>query len=453
MEVHMVPATTRLLGLLTAAGFLSLMACDAGSFVTDPIVPDDARVSLSPSELTLGVGESARITATVVRQNGDPVNPRCLKWASTDPSRATVDGEGLVMGVAPGYSSIIASCGQAADTTRVRVVEGAGVRILAAPDTLRGIGASFTMTAEARAEDGSIVSDPGITWASSNPHVIQVDDMGGLTAIALGQAIIAASAACCPGDSVEATVVPAAAVGTTEFPNMPAGMTLIGGTDGSVLGGVHTTATDGQPAFGVPGFNHWSEISSTCRAKESWPEHHIMHVNDPLNPTGSGRAIRLYVDENGCGGTATTNRDFGAYEELYFKWSLFLEHDRDRNIKMMYVAGESKGVSDSHFSLMSHGGLHMLSTATLRWLQVPSVFIVGEWVTVEAHLVTESVAGKNDGQMHIWVNGEHRQSFNDVQWHREGDSRLFDKLQWYAHHSNRGWSMSYRIGEFHVAGR
>jgi hypothetical protein len=400
------------------------------------------------------VGESARITATVVRANGGPVNPKCLKWASTDPSRATVDGEGLVTGVAPGHSSIIASCGQAADTTRVRVVEGAGVRILAASATLRGIGASLTLTAEARAEDGSIVSNPGITWASSNPNVIQVDDMGGLTAIALGQAIIAASATCCPGDSVEATVVPAA-VGTAEFPNMPAGMTLIGGTNGSVLGGVYTTATDGQPAFGVPGFNHWSEISSTCRAKDGWPQNHIMHVDDELNPTGSGQAIRLSVDENGCGGVALANPSagFGAYSELYFKWSLYPEHDRDRNIKLMYVATENRGISDSYFSLMSHGGLYMTIQIDGRQIKVQNVFTTGQWTRVEAHLVAESVAGAGDGEYHVWREGVLVGSYTDVQWAREGDSRLFDKLQWYAHHSNRGFTMEYRIGEFHVAGR
>jgi hypothetical protein len=365
----MVSATTRLSVFLTAAGFLSLIACDAGSFVTNPTLAADARVSLSPSKLTLTMGESATITATVVRE-----------------------------------------------------------------------------------EDGSIISNPGITWTSSNPDVLQVDERGVLTTIALGRAIITAIAACCAGDSAEATVV-AGAVGITDFPNMPAGMTLIGGTDGSVLGGVYTTETDGEPAFGVPGFGHWSEISNTCRNKDGWPENHIMRVDDPLNPSGSGRAIRLFVDENGCGGVATaTGSNFGGYSELYFKWSLFLEHDRDRNIKMMYVGAGT----NSHFSIMNHEGLYMLLPADpngVRTIKIGDVFRVGHFVTVEAHLVAESVAGAGDGEYHVWREGVHLGSWRNVHWAKPGQERLFGHLQWYAHHSNRGFEMTYRIGEFHMAGR
>jgi hypothetical protein len=196
----MVRATMRLLVCLTAAGCLSLVGCDAGSFITEPIPAGDARVSLSPSELTMAVGESATITATVVRENGSTVNPKSLKWESTDPSRATVHGEGLVKGVAPGYSSIIASSGKAADTTLIRIVEGvarAGVNI--SPDTvvLKWLDATATLTAEVRDGEGTLVAEPGSIWTSLNPGIAQMDDRGIVTAKGVGVALIVATAACC----------------------------------------------------------------------------------------------------------------------------------------------------------------------------------------------------------------------------------------------------------------
>jgi hypothetical protein len=188
---------------LTIVGvLLSSVSCDAGTFLVDPLAAPDQQVfALSPTEMTLGVGESATITPTLVRSNGDPVNPRSLKWASTDPSRATVTTDGVVTGVAQGHASIVASSGNLADTTWLRIVERrearAGVKI--SPDTiiLQWLNATAILTAEVRDDAGTLVAQPGLTWRSLNPEIAQANDMGVVTAKGVGMALIVATAACC----------------------------------------------------------------------------------------------------------------------------------------------------------------------------------------------------------------------------------------------------------------
>jgi hypothetical protein len=193
-------ATQRLMVCLTVVGIITLNACDAGQFVGPQLGPDEPAFSLSPSELTLAVGESATIEPVLAKANGTPVNPNSLKWASTDESRATVNRDGVLTGVAPGSAMIIASSGRLADTTRVRIVERAqraGVNI--SPDTvvLRWLNATATLTAAVLDDNGTQVAEPGLTWKSLNPGIAQTDDMGRITAKGVGTALIVASAACC----------------------------------------------------------------------------------------------------------------------------------------------------------------------------------------------------------------------------------------------------------------
>jgi uncharacterized protein YjdB len=194
-------ATQRLMVCLTVVGIIGLNACDAGQFVGPQMGPDEPAFSLSPSEMTLAVGESATIAAVLAKANGTAVNSNSLKWASTDESRATVTRDGVLTGVAPGPAMIIASSGRLADTTRVRIVDQqtprAGVNI--SPDTvvLSWLNATATLTAAVLDDDGTQVANPGLTWKSLNPGIAETDDMGRITAKGVGTALIVASAVCC----------------------------------------------------------------------------------------------------------------------------------------------------------------------------------------------------------------------------------------------------------------
>jgi uncharacterized protein YjdB len=180
--------------------FLSSVSCDAGAFVVSiEALPDDLLFSLSPSEMTLAVGESATITASLAKANGTPVNPQALKWTST--GRATVTPDGVVTGVAQGHALIVASSGNLADTAWLRIVEQreARVGVKISPDTvvLQWLNATATLTAEVRDDAGTLAAQQGLTWRSLNPEIAQTNDMGVVTAKGVGMALIVATAVCC----------------------------------------------------------------------------------------------------------------------------------------------------------------------------------------------------------------------------------------------------------------
>lgn len=64
-------------------------------------------ISVEPKELTLGVGETARITATVKPDNATNKN---VTWSTSDASKATVDN-GIVTAVGEGEATITATAG------------------------------------------------------------------------------------------------------------------------------------------------------------------------------------------------------------------------------------------------------------------------------------------------------------------------------------------------------
>jgi hypothetical protein len=71
------------LSLMIVGVLLSSVSCEAGAFLLDPLaLPDGPALSLSPSGMTLGVGESATVSAPLAKANGSPANPQSLKWES-----------------------------------------------------------------------------------------------------------------------------------------------------------------------------------------------------------------------------------------------------------------------------------------------------------------------------------------------------------------------------------
>lgn len=96
----------------------------------DAAAPVELRgLELNPDTLVLlAPGDTARITSFAFDAQGRQVGPGELHWRSLSPSVATVDGSGLVQGVAGGTASIVAERAPVADTVLalVRVPAPAG---------------------------------------------------------------------------------------------------------------------------------------------------------------------------------------------------------------------------------------------------------------------------------------------------------------------------------------
>ncbi len=185
--------------LLTMVAAIGLVACseDKPVHVTD--------VELSATTLTLTIGETSQLTATIVPE--DAVETE-VTWSTSDGSIATVAG-GLVTAVAPGSATITATVGAVSSTCTVTVNPiNVSAVTLDITETSLVIGGTVQLTATV---DPANATNKTIVWNTTDEAVATVVD-GLVTAVAVGEATITAEAdgmfATC-----DVTVVAPAAVG------------------------------------------------------------------------------------------------------------------------------------------------------------------------------------------------------------------------------------------------
>jgi uncharacterized lipoprotein YddW (UPF0748 family) len=111
---------------LLAAGALALAACTDD--LTRPALPTGPAADIVPvlarDTATVGIGDTLQLEATLANPQGHGFahKKERYQWASSDPSVATVDGDGVVTGVARGSALVTVEHKGAADTVAVTVV-------------------------------------------------------------------------------------------------------------------------------------------------------------------------------------------------------------------------------------------------------------------------------------------------------------------------------------------
>ena len=147
-------ATVSASGLVTgvAAGSATLTATSEGksgtAAVTVTIVPV-ASVAVSPASASVAVGQTVQLSATPKDASGNALAGRVVTWASTAPAVATVNGSGLVTGVAAGAATITATSEGQSGTGGLTVTAsvtspGAVTNLIAASVTTNSVTLSFT---------------------------------------------------------------------------------------------------------------------------------------------------------------------------------------------------------------------------------------------------------------------------------------------------------------------
>ena len=117
----------RTLAIAAAAVTAVLWAYACGDGGTEPITPPPdpprpATVTVTPATATLGaLDETVQLRAEVRDQNGKVMAVAGTAWSSSDASVATVDGAGLVTGMAEGVATITASSGGAEGAAEITV--------------------------------------------------------------------------------------------------------------------------------------------------------------------------------------------------------------------------------------------------------------------------------------------------------------------------------------------
>ena len=112
-------------GLLTAVGAgtttVTAAAGDVAGAVVVTVMQSAGSVVVSPSESTIGVGDTLRLVAEAFDENGNRVDGAVFSWLSSDSGVARVDDTGLAEGVAEGTARIRAMAGDASGVAQVTV--------------------------------------------------------------------------------------------------------------------------------------------------------------------------------------------------------------------------------------------------------------------------------------------------------------------------------------------
>src|SRR5437667_8226836 len=172
-----------------------------------------ASVTVSPGAPTVQVGQTVQLTATPKDANGTPLSGRVVTWSSNNTSAATVDGSGLVTGVAAGSATITATSEGKSGTSVVTVsVPVASVTVSPAAASVQA-GQTQPLTATLKDANGNVLTGRTVTWSSNNTTVATVNGTGLVTAKVAGSATITATSEGQSGTaSITVTPVPVASV-------------------------------------------------------------------------------------------------------------------------------------------------------------------------------------------------------------------------------------------------
>lgn len=223
---------------VTATGVIVARA--DGSTLVTATTPDSARadtvvvtITNAPEMVTLNrvadtltaLTRTLQYDAVVRNSRGAIVSGATVNWRSSNASVASVIA-GLVTAAAVGQTLIIGeatgAAGLRADTARL-VVTNDVVTLTVSPThlTVPSVGATATITADARSAVGASVSGVSVAWTTSDASVATVDATGTVTGVAVGTATITGDVA---GKTASAAVTVTNAPDTISI--LPASVTL-----------------------------------------------------------------------------------------------------------------------------------------------------------------------------------------------------------------------------------
>ena len=185
-----------------------------------------SKVAVSPAAATLVVGDTLRLEAVARDANGHAVAGAEFVWASSDTSVATVDGSGLVTGVASGDTEISATSSGVTGSAAVQVTVRQRVSKVAVSPAAATLleGDTLRLEAVARDANGYPVAGAEFVWASSHTAVATVDGSGLVTGVASGDTEISATSSGVTGIAAVQVMW-----GVSEVAVSPAAATLLEG--------------------------------------------------------------------------------------------------------------------------------------------------------------------------------------------------------------------------------
>ena len=157
---------------------------------TVTVVPTPvATVTVAPNTSTVAVGGSATYSVVLHDANGTVLTGRAVSWSTSDATVATVSTTGVATGVKVGAATITATSEGKTGTASI-IVASRTVQIV--PDSVSLSPFTSTTLSVIVTDPGGVVTNPSVTWSTSNAFVAQVNQQGRVSAFLNGVATITA---------------------------------------------------------------------------------------------------------------------------------------------------------------------------------------------------------------------------------------------------------------------
>jgi trimeric autotransporter adhesin len=165
-----------------------------GSTTLTVNAPTISSISITPVDLTLGIGINQQFTATATYSDGSTQDlVSGVTWSSSSASVASINGSGLATTAGAGQTTITATVGSLSDTTTLTVVSAHLISIDVEPKAVSiALGTTQQFSAVGTFDDGSTQLLTSVTWTSSVPGTATVSASGLATSVGTGSATISA---------------------------------------------------------------------------------------------------------------------------------------------------------------------------------------------------------------------------------------------------------------------
>jgi uncharacterized protein YjdB len=175
--------------------------------------PPVASVRLQPDRADVTVGATLQLSASALDDQGAAMPDRAIAWTTSNPGVASVNGSGLLTGVAAGTATITAASeGKSSNATVTVSQVVARVDVNPASVSLQA-GQSRQLVATPRDPKGNVVTGRTVVWSSDNSAIATVNG-GNVTTSKTGVATITATVDGVKG-TAKITVTPGAVATVT----------------------------------------------------------------------------------------------------------------------------------------------------------------------------------------------------------------------------------------------